>query len=175
VSNEVPFPGFEPIPKTSTIVVALHLETSELKAKLTIKGGLQCLLTHFLFQKASLFTKLDNNEAFHSVLALLIYGQFCWYQCHQNLPHQKPRPYITCWHLPFHPWSNHSWSWNYSLLCTLTLQMVYLSSTTNSTLHEKSWKASMVPKNHVPYPNRHSLVHRIQWYQNCHYPLWWLP
>ena len=77
VSNEVPFPGFEPIPKTSTIVVALHLETSELKAKLTIKGGLQCLLTHFLFQKASLFTKLDNNEAFHSVLALLIYGQFC--------------------------------------------------------------------------------------------------
>jgi len=51
VSNEVPFYGLEPIPKASTIAAALHLETTELKTKLTIKGGLQCLPTHFLFQK----------------------------------------------------------------------------------------------------------------------------
>jgi len=30
--------------------------------------------SHFLFQKASLFAELANNEAFHTILALLIYG-----------------------------------------------------------------------------------------------------
>jgi len=76
VSNEVPFHGLEPNPEASTIAKALHLDASELKAQLTIKGKpqLQCLPTHYLFQKASLFAGLPNNKAFHSILALLIYG-----------------------------------------------------------------------------------------------------
>ena len=74
VSEEVPFHGLEPVPKPTPIAATLHLETSELKTNLTTKGGLQCLPTNFLFQKASLFAELANNEAFHSILALLIYG-----------------------------------------------------------------------------------------------------
>jgi len=74
VSDKVPFSGLEPIPKPSTIAATLHLETSLIKANLTTKGGLLCLPTKFLFQKASTFSKLASSDGFDSILALLIYG-----------------------------------------------------------------------------------------------------
>ena len=74
VSNEVPFNDLEQILKSSTITIALHLETSELKANLTTKGGLLGLPTKFLFQKASAFAEVASSDAFDSILALLIYG-----------------------------------------------------------------------------------------------------
>jgi len=74
VSDEVPFHGLEQTPKPSTSEASLHLETFELKANLTTKGGLQGLPTKFLYQKASTFAEVGSSNAFDSILALLIYG-----------------------------------------------------------------------------------------------------
>ncbi|AES70998.2 hypothetical protein MTR_3g067340 [Medicago truncatula] len=74
VLDEVPFTGLEPIPKAATIADALHLETSLIKTKLTIKGNLPSLPAKFLYQQASDFAEVNNVNAFYSILALLIYG-----------------------------------------------------------------------------------------------------
>ena len=74
VSDKVPFSDLEKTPKPSTIVAAFHLETSEIKANLTTKGGLQGLPSKFLFKKASTFAEVASSEAFESILSLLIYG-----------------------------------------------------------------------------------------------------
>ncbi|KAL5159112.1 hypothetical protein HKD37_15G043466 [Glycine soja] len=74
VPDKIPFHGFEPTPKPSDIAAALHLKTSIIQANLTSKGGLQGLPTHFLYQQASIFAEAASILAFHSILALLIYG-----------------------------------------------------------------------------------------------------
>ncbi|AES68680.1 hypothetical protein MTR_3g013580 [Medicago truncatula] len=74
VLDEVPFTGLEPIPKAAIIADALHLETSLIKTKLTIKGNLPSLPAKFLYQQASDFAEVNNVNAFYSILALLIYG-----------------------------------------------------------------------------------------------------
>jgi hypothetical protein len=51
VSDEVPFGGLEETPKPSTVVASLHLETSDVEANLTTKGGFQGLPTKFLLNK----------------------------------------------------------------------------------------------------------------------------
>ncbi|KAK2368625.1 hypothetical protein QL285_081808 [Trifolium repens] len=67
IPDKVPFTGLEPTPKPQTIANALHLETSLVKANLILKEGLLGLPAKFLYQQAS-------NDAFYSILALLIYG-----------------------------------------------------------------------------------------------------
>ncbi|XP_006605189.1 uncharacterized protein [Glycine max] len=74
VPDKIPFHGFEPTPKPSDIAAALHLKTSIIQANLTSKGGLQGFPTHFLYQQASIFAEAASTLAFHSILALLIYG-----------------------------------------------------------------------------------------------------
>ncbi|AES96356.2 transmembrane protein, putative [Medicago truncatula] len=74
VLDKVPFTGLEPFPKAATIANALHLKTSLIKEKLTLKGNLPSLPTKFLYQQAFNFSKTNNVEAFYSILALLIYG-----------------------------------------------------------------------------------------------------
>ena len=74
VSDKIPFGGVERILKPSTIATALNLETSEIKANLTIKGGLQGLPSKFLFKKSTTFSKVASLDAFDFILALLIYG-----------------------------------------------------------------------------------------------------
>jgi hypothetical protein len=74
IPDKVPFSGFEPTPKLSTIANAPHLETAIIKANLISKEGLLGLSTKFLYQQASTFAKMASNDAFHSILALLIYG-----------------------------------------------------------------------------------------------------
>ncbi|KAL5131809.1 hypothetical protein HKD37_12G034614 [Glycine soja] len=74
VPDKIPFHGLEPTPKPSNIAAALHLKTSIIQANLTSKGGLQGLPTHFLYQQASIFVEAASTLAFHSILALLIYG-----------------------------------------------------------------------------------------------------
>jgi len=74
IPDKVPFSGLEPTPKPLTIAEALHLETSVVKANLTSKGGLLGLSTDFLYQQAFAFAEVASNDAFYSILALLIYG-----------------------------------------------------------------------------------------------------
>ncbi|MCH98151.1 hypothetical protein A2U01_0019150, partial [Trifolium medium] len=76
IYDAVPFSGLEPPPKNLTIANALHIEPSIIKANLIYKGGLQGLPTEFLFQQAFIFAKAASEDAFHSILALLIYGLF---------------------------------------------------------------------------------------------------
>ncbi|KAK2455850.1 hypothetical protein QL285_003266 [Trifolium repens] len=74
IPDKVPFTGLEPTPKPQTIANALHLETSLVKAKLILKEGLLGLPAKFLYQQASVFAEIASNDAFYSILALLIYG-----------------------------------------------------------------------------------------------------
>jgi hypothetical protein len=74
VPDKVPFSGLEPIPKPLAIANALHLQTSIIQANLTSKRDLLGLSTNFLYQQASAFAEMASNDAFHSILALLIYG-----------------------------------------------------------------------------------------------------
>lgn len=74
VSDEVPFSGLEEVHKPSAIATVLHLETSDITANLTTKGGLQVLTSAFLFNKTYTFAKAASSDAFDSILALLIYG-----------------------------------------------------------------------------------------------------
>ena len=75
LSDKEPFNDSEPTPKTSTIATALSLEPSDMvHPHYTTKGGFQGLTANFLHQKAISFAQNKKTVAFHSLLALLIYG-----------------------------------------------------------------------------------------------------
>jgi len=74
VLDEVPFHGLEVAPKIPDIVAAFHLESSEVKAHLATKGGLQCLPYNFLYQKATDFADSFDANDFETILTLIIYG-----------------------------------------------------------------------------------------------------
>jgi len=75
VAYKEPFNGSEPAPKTSTIATTLSVEPSDMvHPHYTTKGGFQGLTTNFLHQKATAFAQDKKTDAFHSILALLIYG-----------------------------------------------------------------------------------------------------
>jgi len=74
VPDKIPFSGLEPVPKLSTIAATLHLGASVIKANLIVNGRLLGLSTNFLYKQASTFAEVAINDAFYSILALLIYG-----------------------------------------------------------------------------------------------------
>jgi len=74
VLDKIPFSGLEPVPKLSTIAAALHLGASVIKKNFIVKGGIWGLPTKLLYQQASTFAEVASNNAFYSILALLIYG-----------------------------------------------------------------------------------------------------
>jgi hypothetical protein len=80
IHNQIPFSGLEPTPKPLHIAKTLHLSASLVKANLTTKKdpitqkALIGLPTKFLYQQAFTFADAGSTDAFHSILALLIYG-----------------------------------------------------------------------------------------------------
>ncbi|XP_050908325.1 uncharacterized protein LOC127121948 [Lathyrus oleraceus] len=76
IPDHVPFSGLEEIPKHQDIAEATHLRVSEIKANLTIKGGILGLPAKFLIEEACYFASMNSTYAFEAILALLIYGLF---------------------------------------------------------------------------------------------------
>ncbi|XP_050897132.1 uncharacterized protein LOC127103948 [Lathyrus oleraceus] len=76
ISDQVPFFGLEEIPKHQDIAEATHLRVSEIKANLTIKGGILGLPAKFLIDEARYFASMKSMDAFEAILAFLIYGLF---------------------------------------------------------------------------------------------------
>ncbi|XP_050909754.1 uncharacterized protein LOC127123593 [Lathyrus oleraceus] len=74
VSNKLPFSGSEKTPTSAAIAEAIHLEMSVVKANFTKKGWILGLTYRFLLEKAFIFAKADNRDAFEAIFALLIYG-----------------------------------------------------------------------------------------------------
>lgn len=76
IPDQVPFFGLEEILKHQDIAEATHLRVFEIKANLTIKGGIIGLPTKFLIEEARYFSIMKSMDAFEAILALLIYGLF---------------------------------------------------------------------------------------------------
>ncbi|XP_050884692.1 uncharacterized protein LOC127087816 [Lathyrus oleraceus] len=76
ISDQIPFSGFEEIPKDNVISEATHLKMSEIKAHMTTKGGILGFPTKFLMDKACYFASMKSMDAFKAILTLLIYGLF---------------------------------------------------------------------------------------------------
>ncbi|XP_050896604.1 uncharacterized protein LOC127103382 [Lathyrus oleraceus] len=74
IPDQVPISGLEEIPKHQDIAEVSHLRVSEIKANLTIKGGILGLPTKFLIEEARYFSSMKSMDAFEAILALLIYG-----------------------------------------------------------------------------------------------------
>ncbi|KAK2449540.1 hypothetical protein QL285_008731 [Trifolium repens] len=80
ILDQVPFSGLEPTPKLLHIANALHLQVLLVQANITTKKdpitqkALIGLPTKFLYQQALTFADAGSNDAFHTILALLIYG-----------------------------------------------------------------------------------------------------
>lgn len=76
ISDQIPFFGLEEIPKDKVISEATHLKMSEIKAHITIKGGILGFPAKFLIDKAHYFASMKSTNAFEAILALLIYRLF---------------------------------------------------------------------------------------------------
>ncbi|XP_050909180.1 uncharacterized protein LOC127122950 [Lathyrus oleraceus] len=74
VSDKLPFSGSEKTPTPTTIIEALHLETSVVKANFITKGGILGLTSRFLMEKAFVFAEENSRDAFEAIFSLLIYG-----------------------------------------------------------------------------------------------------
>lgn len=76
IPDQVPFSGLEDIPKHQDIAEATHLRVSEIKANLTIKGGILGFPSKFWINEACYFASMKSMDAFEAILAFLIYGLF---------------------------------------------------------------------------------------------------